>query len=307
MSFLYVASRAKNGGIYKYAFDGERYNEVSFASMDCPMYMIVEKNHMHVLLREPFFNKESGYVRYRITDSGDLQSPSPILSTKGEIACHLHIKNDNAYCVNYTSGSIIKMPDHLVVHKGDRQSHTHFVGSTPDEKYLCVTDLGLDRIFLYDDELNVINRVAMPMGCGVRHLVFLENNYVFSANELDATVSALRYEDGNMRLIDTVSCKSLKANAAAAPSAIRVRNHRIYVAVRGDDTICTLSFEQEKLKLQDRFCCQGKTPRDFCFDENRLICCNQDSNTVTVFQEVNGAFKYIQSIEMECPICTLTN
>ena len=44
-------------------------------------------------------------------------------------------------------------------------------------------------------------------GHGVRHLVFSnDGRYVFTANELKSTVSVLEYKDGNMELIDTISC-----------------------------------------------------------------------------------------------------
>lgn len=307
MSFLYIASRTKMGGIYKYAFDGRHYEQRSFCPVDSPMYMIATDHTMHILLREPFDNKESGYVRYTIQENGDLNIPSPILSTKGQIACHLYVEQENIYCVNYTSGSVIKLPDTLVVHDSVRQSHTHYVGPTPDGKYLCVTDLGLDQIFLYDRDLNLINRVAMPLGCGVRHLVFAENNYIFSANELNGSVSALHYENGTMRLVDTVSCIDNQVKEVAAPSAIRMYKGKVYVAVRGCNTISCLSFCNDKLKLQNSFDCQGQMPRDFCFDENRLICCNQESDTVTIFQETNGSFNLIQTIQIEEPICSLTN
>ena len=306
MSLLYIASRTPNGGIYKYTFNGKGYEQVSFSKMDSPMYMITHKNKMHVLLRSPFNNKESGYIRYDINESGDLYAHSEIISTKGEIACHLNTDGNHIYCVNYTSGSVIRLPDTLVVHSGDKMSHTHYVGFTPDRKYICVTDLGLDQIFLYDKALNLVDKINMPTGCGVRHLAFAKNDYIFTANELDATVSVLQYTNGTMHLIDTVSCVRNPHEPHPAPSAIKIYQGKIYVAIRGENVISQLSFEDGRLKLQNSFDCLGKTPRDFCFDENRLICCNQESDTVTVFEETNGSFNFTESIDIKEPICTLT-
>lgn len=303
---LYLASRAENGGIYRYDFDGEQYRQVGFFEMDSPMYMIANECAMHVLLRDPFHNKESGYVRYEITESGDLVSPSPILSTKGEIACHLFVEGRRVYCVNYTSGSVICLPDTLILHKGDSPSHTHYVGPTPDGKYLCVTDLGLDQIMLYDKDLHLWQTVSMPKGCGPRHLVFGDDNLVFCANELDATVSVLRYEEGDMKLLDTVSCVKPREGISGAPSAIRLHNGKIYVAVRGHNVISRLRFQQGKLELDESFDCGGEMPRDFCIDQNRLICCNQQSHTVTVLKEANGTLAPIQTIHLHEPICALT-
>ena len=58
--WLYLASARENGGVYKYAFDGEKYVRSSFFAMPTPMYMVTTNGGMHILLRAPFDNKESG-------------------------------------------------------------------------------------------------------------------------------------------------------------------------------------------------------------------------------------------------------
>ena len=120
-------------------------------------------------------------------------------------------------------------------------------------------------------------------------------------------MSVLKYENGNMRLLDTVSCIPESVKETSAPSAIRLYKGKIYVAVRGSNLISCLSFNNGKLVLERSFDCGGDMPRDFYFDENRLICCNQASNTVTVFEELGGEFKLIQTIALKEPICVVTN
>ena len=78
-------------------------------------------------------------------------------STKGIVACHLAESDGSIYCVNYLSGSVIKMPDTVDTHSGHginpkRQDapHTHYVCESPDGKYIFVTDLGIDKIFVYN-------------------------------------------------------------------------------------------------------------------------------------------------------------
>lgn len=303
---IYIASRAKDGGIYEYTFINGEYKKTAFTSMDSPMYMIIKAKKMHILLRAPFDNLNSGLISYDISEKGELINPSDILSTKGEVACHLAAIDGSICCVNYTSGSIIKMPDKLIVHKGDKESHTHFVGLTPDNKYICVTDLGLDKIYVYDRELNCLKKIPMPEGHGVRHLVFSENGeYVFTANELKSTVSVLKYDNGDMKLIDTIS--SIPDKEKSAPSAIHLYKSHIYVANRFHDSISELSFDGNKLQLENNFSCMGKTPRDFIFDENRIICANQDGNSVTVFEEQSdSSFRLIQKFNMKEPICVIS-
>jgi 6-phosphogluconolactonase len=304
-NYLYIASRSKDGGIYKYYFNGKGYELKGFFKMDSPMYMIAKNNKMHVLLREPFSNGESGYLNCDVNANGDLLNQSQIISTKGKIACHLLVDGKEVYVANYTSGSVAKIPDVVVCHKGEKEAHTHYVNLTPDGKYILVTDLGLDGIFLYDKNLQLKNKFQMPTGHGVRHLCFGEDGIIFSANELKSTVCALKYQEEKLTLIDTISCLPSGIEGGNFASAIRIYKGDIFVAVRGCNLISRLSFDGQKLKYKSSFTCEGKTPRDFYFDENRLVCCNQESDLVTIFEEKDGQFNLIQKIELKEPICVL--
>lgn len=307
---IYIASRCKNGGLYRLEFlQGHGYVNRGITIMDSPMYMIKSGEKMHILLRSPFCNNESGYLSYDIMPNGDLHLPTDIVSTKGEIACHLTTFKDHIYCVNYTSGDVTKIGKKTVNHngKGLPDSHPHYVGPTPDGKYLLVTDLGQDYIYIYDDDLNCVNMVKMPQGHGVRHLVISsDGKYIYSANELKSTVSVLKYNDGNLEIVDTKSCLPEEFVGVSSASAIRIYNGDIYVANRGHNSISKMAFDGQKLEFLDCFSCNGDTPRDFIFHRNRIICANQNSDSVTVFEEDdNGAFRFIQKIDIVEPICVI--
>lgn len=299
---LYICSRHVNGGIYQYQFNGKKYILKSFAKLNSPMYSIAENNKMHVLLRAPFEDNDfSGYLSLDICKNGELLAKSQIITTNGVIACHLCSAFGSIYAVNYASGSITEIGERTVVHKGETQSHTHFVGLTPDKKYLLVTDLGLDKIFIYDKNLNNVNQIDMPKNHGVRHLEFF-NEYVFSSNELKSTLTLMKYTDKNLEILDTISLLPESASGFSSASAIRVYKDKILVAIRGLDIISYAEKDGDKLKYLGSFSCGGKTPRDIIFDENRLIVCNQDSDKVTVFEEINGHFNLIQEINIVEPI-----
>lgn len=309
-NIVYIASRTKNGGIFKYEFRGENeYVQTGFTPMDSPMYMILKNKKMHILLRAPFENSHSGYLNCEVLKNGDLYNLSSAVSTFGEIACHLTEFKKDIYCVNYTSGDVTKIGKKTVNHNdgGPAISHPHYVGASPDNKYLLVTDLGQDLIYIYDQDLNCLNKIEMPQGHGVRHLVFSEDGkYVFTANELKSTVSVLEYTNGDMRLLDTKSCLPENYNGESYTSAIRIYKNDIFVANRGHNSISKLTFDGEKLKFIDCFACKGNTPRDFIFQGNKLICANQNSNNVTVFEEKsNGNFEFIQQININEPICVI--
>ena len=309
---LYVASCTKNGGIYKYRISDENPPKlISFAPMDRPMYMIKSGKKMHVLLRAPFENGESGLVSYDFDENNDLSSPTKPISTKGRVACHLCCKNDSIFAANYVSGSVFKSDGTLITHTGSgvnlprqESAHTHFVYNTPDDKYLCVCDLALDKIFIYDDDLREISSVDMPKGHGPRHLAFhKDKKHVFCANELASTLSVLKYSDGKMTLIDTISTLQDGFEGENYPAAIRCENNTVFVSNRGHNSVSVINFdsEKQKLTLQNTFSCGGNWPRDLIIHQDLAIVANEYSHNVSIISLKD--FKEIQRIDVRSALC----
>lgn len=307
---VYVASCTPTGGIYHYKLHDSHLELAEITPVDRPMYMVIAEKKMYVVLRAPFENRESGVIAFEIDDSGKLMNHSDIQSTKGEVACHIMIDEDQIYCANYISGSLIRLPDMLVQHSGvgvdrDRQEgpHVHFVCLTPDNQYVCAADLGLDTIFIYSKDLKLYSSAKVPDGHGVRHLAFSEDGkYLFAANELKSTVAAFEYQNGSLNLLDVCSAIPDEFAGETTIAAIRVNGERIYVSNRGHDSIAVLRFDGSKLKLLDVYACGGQTPRDFCFAGKYLLCANQDSNSVTILDE-EKCFQIKANALVKMPIC----
>ena len=312
---IYIASCATDGGIYQYhMYEDGSLKMRNFTQMDRPMYMAYENNKMHILLRSPFSeNTESGLVVYDIDFDGNLKTPSSIISTKGEVACHLSVNCNDVYCANYISGSVIKMPETLVKHAGkginairQESPHAHYVGFTPDKEYVCVVDLGLDTVFLYSKKLEVVNKVQVPRGHGARHLVFSEDGkYCFVANELKSTVSLLEYKSGELKYIDTVRCLPEEYTGETTASAIRFNENNIYVSNRGLDTISVLNNQNKKLVYKGTYSCDGKSPRDFDIIGKYIVCTNEKSDSITVLDKHNFNTIYIEK-NVKSPICVVS-
>lgn len=292
---IYIASCTNNGGIYQYyLYDDGSLKLRNITKMDRPMYMTAENDKMYILLRSPFSgSNESGLVVCDISTDGKLQTPTGIISTKGEVACHLTVNCEDVYCANYISGSVIKIPEKLIKHEGKginsiRQEapHAHYVGFTPDKEFVCVVDLGLDTVFLYDKNLKLINKVQVPEGHGSRHLVFSDDGkYCFVANELKSTVTLLEYKSGELKYVDTVSCLPEGYDGETTASAIRFNENHIYVSNRGLDTISVLKNQAGKLVFQNTYSCNGKFPRDFDIIGNYIVCTNEKSDSITVLDK----------------------
>lgn len=326
---IYIASCDKEGGIYQYRCSREgELKFVSYTRMDRPMYMIVQDHKMHILLREPFGNEKSGLITYEINDQGSLEHPTEIISTRGKGACHLAKVGADLYCVNYWSGSVVRMPDVIrdhnnwdlyaqemeewrrgkqVIEAGQKAAaHTHFIGETPDGQYLLVTDLGLDKVVIYDKELTIHSAVDLPLGSGPRHLACHENGTtIFCANELQSTVSVLAYEDGRLQLLDTVSALPADFQGQSAAAAIRCRKNKVYVSNRGHDSIAVFDFSEKGLVLEQTVSAYGKGPRDFWETEEVFFCANEKSDHVTMVSKEDG--RLLCSLKMKAPICVCSS
>jgi len=271
---------------------------------------VEENRKLYVVLRAPFENGESGVVVYDLDENGTPVNPTPVQSTKGIVACHILADHGDIYCANYLSGSVIKLPGQVVQHQGKgphptRQDgpHVHFVGLTPEGKYICATDLGLDTVFLYNQDMALHAQAKVPAGHGVRHLVFSpDGRWMFTANELQSTVSVFAYKDGALELVDTCSAIPDGFVGQTTAAAIRYKDGYIYLSNRGHDSVSKLSFDGKKLHLLETIPCGGQSPRDFAFAGDWMLCTNQDSNTVTVL-DGKKQFAVLETIPLPEPIC----
>lgn len=315
---IYISSCCEDGGIYHYKSDGK--GNIIFQKkyeLDRPMYLIICEDRLHCLLRAPFGegNNDSGLITFQIAEDGSLYAPSELQSTQGIVACHLAEIDGSVYCVNYVSGSVIKMPDKIDVHAGhsihekrQTSAHTHFVCASPDGKYVFVTDLGMDQIFVYNKDLSVHSVVDMPAGHGPRHLAcHPDRRTVFCMNELASTVSVLEYSDGVLTLGDTVSALPYDNTKESTGAAIRYAEGKVYASNRGHDSVAVLQYDPKQtpaLVLEKTIPCGGEQPRDMWVDEEVIICTNQTSGNVTFISREDDSILYDfnipEALSVEC-------
>ena len=194
---VYFASCTPRGGIYRYRMyeDGS----LCFAdkiSCDRPMYMIADGDVLYVLLRQPFTDiDESGLMTYDIHSDGSLTERLPVVTTGGNVACHLCVFKKNIYAAHYVSGSIFSTGGRTVRLSGssvhpERQNspHPHMIIPSPDGKYLMCADLGADAILLYDENLNMIDKTRAPAGSGA---IYVSSMYITSRASMSFPVRSV--------------------------------------------------------------------------------------------------------------------
>lgn len=309
---FYIASYHKEGGIYLCEYENGCAQILSKTEANLPMYLAVSDGKMYAILRQPFsHNNTSGLISYDIAKDSSLNNPSEIVSTNGIVACHLTVFDGEVYCVNYLSGSVVKIPDVEVVHTGSgpqspRQDmpHTHYINSF-DGKYLICTDLGTDTLYVYDKNLNEIHRAKVPTGHGARHLAY-SNGYVYCVNELESSVSTFKYSDGKLEYVTTVNALPDDFDGVSTTAAIRVSGDYVYVSNRGHDSISVLKIDNGIPRLIRTVDCGGASPRDFNIFGDLLICTNENSNNVTFFEIGNGIPQKIDTeLKIENPLCVI--
>lgn len=257
--------------------------------------------------------------------------------TEGSSPCHVSLNSNNTYVfsANYHRGidevypinkdGSLKPVISMVVHKGsgtnkDRQEkpHVHFSDLTPDEKYLCVIDLGIDMLVTYTFDKGILskyNELALKPGSGPRHMDFHPNGkYAYIITELSSEVIVLEYNslNGSFKEIQYISTLPADFKAENLGSAIHVslEGKYLYASNRGHDSIVVFSIDASSgmLTLVSHTSTEGNHPRDFDIDptEKFLVVANRDTNNIVPFiiDKVTGTpIKINSGVSIPNPVC----
>jgi 6-phosphogluconolactonase len=201
-------------------------------------------------------------------------------------------------------------------------AHAHFTCLTPDEKFLCICDLGIDQIVVYrfckeTGQLEQDDRrtLTLPAGCGPRHMVFRSNGQMaYVVSELTSQVFVLSYSPEKgftvMQTANALQAENPKSNAAA----IRISSDErfLYTSNRGEDSISLFHIDPKTGLLQHiaNTSTQGKHPRDFILDQtgSLLLCANQDTDNILVYSvsAEDGTLTPVNEVKgISMPVCIL--
>lgn len=311
-----AASCDPDGGMYRYRLYGDgRLEVIQKIPMDRPMYFAHENGLLYAVLRAPFpENADSGILC--VQKDGTLMDG--ISSTKGEVGCHIAVDNGDVYAANYTSGSVIRLPDTLRMHRGcsvhptrQRAPHAHAVTLSPDKQYVLCCDLGLDQILVYTRDLSPVSAVRTPAGAGPRHLCFSHcGKYVYCVNEMGGSISSYAWEDGVLTLLHTVSMMPPGFGGEGAGAAIKLSadGTRLYATERIFGTIVTLAVDAAELTVLAHTDCHGKEPRDFTLlaQDRFAVCANQFSDSLALYRMSGDAIpEFMYTAPLTAPLCAI--
>jgi 6-phosphogluconolactonase len=304
---------------------------------ESPSFLVIHPNQRFVYAaNEP----KNALSAFSIDASGQLKFLNSVPS-RGAGPCHVALDKTRKwlFAANYDSGSVAAFPVHedgslgesaaFVQHSGssvnkERQAgpHAHSVNISPDNRFLLVTDLGLDQILVYrfDAAKGTLTPNNPPFarvaaGSGPRHLAFGQDaRFAYVINEMASTVTAFAYDStrGSLREIQTLSAlpKDFTGPSDGAEIAVHANGRFLYASIRGLDSIAVFTIDRPtgKLAAQAHVPTQGKTPRNFAIDPSGslLYAANQASDNVVEFhidQKTGGLSPAGKVFEVPKPVC----
>lgn len=339
---------ATSKGIYAYRFqplNGKITPIGLVAETANPSFLVVHPNRrfLYAVNEVANFEGDGGSVSaFSIdTKTGQLSFLNKAASG-GRDPCHLTLDKSGKWLMaaNYSSGSVAVLPirsdgtlgkaSSLIQHSGSgkdprRQEgpHAHSVNLSPDNRFLLVSDLGLDRIMIYrfNSTTGVLEANDPPFaklspGSGPRHLSFHPNGrFAYGINELSSRITAFFYEreHGSLREIGSISTlpKDYVGFSTAAEIEMHPDGKFLYGSNRGHDSIAVVAVgDGDMLNPVEHVSAQGKTPRQFAIDPtgNYLFAANQNSEEVILFRIDRGTGRLAFTgtvLKTPMPVCVV--
>jgi 6-phosphogluconolactonase len=237
----------------------------------------------------------------------------------GSGPCHVNVDHTgkNVLVANYNSGSFSVIPIEADGRLGEptaviqdtgssvnptRQKgpHAHSVNLSPDNRFVFVPDLGIDKIMIYklDAEKGTLvpNDPAfakLAPGSGPRHMAFHPNGkFAYVISELAGTITAFAYDpaSGALNKIQTITTLPADFHGfnGSAEVCVHPNGKFLYGSNRGHDSIAVYRIDPAKgtLTFVERQTADIKTPRSFNIDPTGTFClvANQGSDNVVVFR-----------------------
>ncbi|TXI33356.1 MAG: lactonase family protein [Niabella sp.] len=327
----------KSKGIYIYNFDKKTgiAKEQSSNSSGNPSFLIPNKNNTIVYSVNEYDKGEISAFEYDKT-SGSLKFINKGYSN-GSAPCYLALDKTGKWLFtgNYGGGNLsvhsieadgsIGQQVQLIQHNGksinaDRQSspHVHCTYVSPDNKYVFVPDLGIDKVMIYPfnaptGKLDTGNKsfITVKPGGGPRHIIFnKEGSTGYLAEEMSGNVNTIKKIGNEFSIIQTLNNLPKGQAGAGADIHLSPDEKFLYVSQRSNSTIQVFKVNKKNGSLQF----VGETPNEGNFPRNftihpsgkYLLAANQRSNDITIFKrnKRSGLLTYTGSkIKVGTPVC----
>jgi 6-phosphogluconolactonase len=219
-----------------------------------------------------------------------------------------------AVTVNYTNGSMAAFrlePDgrlgeafYVDQHTGTPLSpkqpgpRQHGIQFSRDNKFLFITDLGLDRVYSYRFDAAAPSivpsdppYVSTHAGAGPRRIQMSpDGKHLYVDHETDSEVEVFAIDGGKLTPLQTLPTvpPEAKAHNTTAEILISADGRHLYVANRGHDSVAIFAVNAKTglLTYQENVSTGGSTPRNIRFDPtgNWFFAANEKSGNIAEFK-----------------------
>ncbi len=329
-------------GIYAYRFDSDAGTLAPVglvAELERPSFLAFHPNRKWLYAVSELRN--STVSAFAIDAKSGMLTLLNTVAAKGSSACHLVVDQTgkSLAVANYGNGSVamfrvgadgrLSESTVQVQHSGSgpdqarqRGPHAHAVVLSPDNRFVVVPDLGVDKVFVYRLDPAEATLTAhdppfatTPPGSGPRHFAFHPNGrFGYSLNEMKSSVTSFVYDRAKGQLGGRETVSNLPADFQGTDNSAEIEvdadGKFLYASNRGHDSITMFRIDPKlgSLTTVDRVSTQGKTPRNFKIDPTGryLLAANQDSNSIVVFRRDGGSGKLSptgQTVSVGSPVC----
>ena len=348
--YIYVGTynEKDSPGIFVYEFDRTNgllkpVQEVS--GMNSPSYLEIHPSGKYLyavnrstVLPDRRWGSVSSWLINQKTGQLEHINDQP---TFGSESCHVNIdsKGRLVFVSNYSTGNICVFPiktngaleviSASIQHEGSsinesRQKgpHVHQSTLTPDDAYLLVSDLGIDKVKVYSIDYDNNKLLPLPSsdglvekGSGPRHSVVHSNQkFAYVINEMGSTVTLFHVgsEDAKLHPVQTMSTipENYEGVNYCADIHIDPTGKFLYGSNRGHNSLAIFSIHPDSGELavighQSTF---GEWPRNFLVDPKGefIFVANQNSNNIVTFRREphTGLLEKIDAeVMVNKPVC----
>ena len=292
----YTHGTSKGIQVYDVNLEEGTLTERSEVEVSNASYTAVSKNGKYLYSIE-----DEGVAVFKRDHNGDLARINSV-DIDGMRGCFLATDVDGKYLyvAGYHDGKVTVVHTHKdgrlgsvmdgVFHTGlgsvaerNFRPHVNCVRPTPDNKYLCAVDNGIDQIKVYrinkrTDKLELVDIVRCPRESGPRIIRFsADGRFAYVLFELSQSISTLaKKEDGGV------------SHNAASGLALAPDGRHLFCTTAGENTVGMFEVNSETGLLERRFVLpvSGDYPKDLVIfpDNQHIAVANHSSNSITTFK-----------------------
>ena len=317
VAYVGTYTHGNSKGIQVYDVDVEKgtLKERSEVQVSNASHTAISKNGKFLYSIE-----DEGVAVFKRDENGDLTRINRV-SIDGMRGCFLATDVDGKYLyvagyhdgkvtVVHTrrDGSLGRIMDG-VYHKGlgsvaerNFRPHVNCVRPTPDNKYLCAVDNGIDQVKLYrinkrQHKLELVDILRCPRESGPRIIRFsADGRFAYILFELSNEIKVYSYDGSGhtpeFELLQSISTLTKEKDEdafhnAASGLALAPDGRHLFCTTAGENTVSMYEIDTETGLLDKKFTLpiSGDYPKDLVIfpDNKHIAVANHASNTLTTF------------------------